>query len=82
MGLHEAVGGGNPPFTLLSKPLHASAVDCTELVVNQSQKLTAVNTTTPLHCHHQGSNNGMQRIPYQNIFFVKETVTYLADKFV
>ena len=35
----------------------------------------------PLHSPRQGTSNAMQRTPYQNVFFVKETMTYLADKF-
>ena len=82
MGLHIAVGGGSPPFARMSIPYHASEGDSIELVVNQSQKHTAVNATTPLHSHRQGTSNAMQRTPHQNVFFVKETMTYLADKFV
>ena len=82
LGLHITVGGGFSPFAPMSMPLHASEVDSTELVVNQSQKLKAVNVTTPLHSHCQGTSNDMQRTPYyQNVFFVKETMIYLADNF-
>ena len=81
MGLHEAVGGGSPPFSLLSKLLHASDPDSIELVINQSQKRTAVNATTSLHSHSQGTSNAMQRTAYQNVFFVKEIMTCLSDKF-
>ena len=81
MCLHHTVGGRNLPIAFLSKPLHASDIDSIELLVNQSQKLTAVNATTLLHSHSLGTSNTMQRTRYQNVFFVKEIMTYLADKF-
>ena len=81
IGVHPAVGGGLYPFAITSIPNHASEVDSTELVVNQSQKLKAVNATTLLQGHSQWTSNAMKKIPYQNVFFVKETMTYLADNF-
>ena len=62
-------------------PVHASEVDSPKLVVNQSQKLKTVNATTLLQGHIQGTSNATQRTPYQIVFFVKETMTYLADNF-
>ena len=55
IGVHPAVGGGLSPIALKSIPLHASEVDSTELVVNQSQKLKSVNATTLLQGHSQGT---------------------------
>ena len=72
------------PISKCGKNGDASEGDSTELIVNQSQKAIAANATTPfkLQCHSQGTSHAMQRTPYQNIFFVKETMTYLADYFV
>ena len=81
IGVRHAVGGGSPPFALMTIPNHSSEVDSTELVVNQSQKLKAVNATTLLQGHIQGTSNATQRTSYQIVFFVKETMTYLADNF-
>ena len=53
MGLHIAIGGGSPPLALMSIPYHSSECDSIELVVNQSQKHSAVNVTTLLHSHRQ-----------------------------